>query len=178
MNSFKIIAVISALLTLVGCSSATLSKEDCLRGDWYNLGVQDGTEGKTAGEFNLHQQACFEYAVSPDQKQYLAGREKGLVDYCKIENAVTTGLNGRLYQGVCPKEVDEAFRKQNLAAYNLYLTYMRNSYYNSYYGGYWGYPDYYGGYWGYPGLGFGYHGGYHRGFRPFGGFGFRGGWRW
>lgn len=179
MNPFKIIALATTLSTLVGCSHATLDRDDCLRGDWYGLGVQDGSVGKTTGELNLHQEACIQYGVIPDRKQYLAGREKGLADYCKIENAVTTGLNGYLYQGVCPKEIDEAFRKQNLAAYNLYLTYMRNSYYNNYYnGGYWNYPGYYGGYWGYPGIGFGFHGGPHHGFRPFGGFRFGGGWRW
>jgi hypothetical protein len=123
----------------------------------------------------LHKQACFEYGVTPDQKKYTEGREKGLVDYCKLENAVTTGLNGQLYQSVCPKEIDAAFRQQNLAAYNLYLNYMRNSYYNDYYYGGWGYPGYFGGYWGNPGLGY-YRGGGRRGFRPFGGFGIRGGW--
>ena len=177
MNSFKMIALVSILSSLIGCSHATLDKEDCLRGDWYELGVQDGLAGKTLGELNLHKEACFEYGITPDQKKYMAGREKGLLDYCKIENAVTTGLNGQLYQSVCPKEIDEAFRKQNLAAYNLYLTYMRNSYYNNYYGyGPWGYGNF-GGYWGAPG--FGYYGGHHQGFRPFGSFGFgtRGGRR-
>lgn len=171
MSHVKIIALVSTLLSLTGCSHATLDREDCLRGDWYALGVQDGNAGKTVGEFNLHKDACFEYGITPDHKQYMAGREKGLVEYCKIENAVTTGLNGQLYQSVCPKEIDDAFRKQNLAAYNLYLMYLRSSYYNNYYNGYYGG---YGGYWGNPG--YGYYGGYRRGFRPFGGFGFRGGW--
>jgi hypothetical protein len=177
MNPFKIISIVTTLSALVGCSHATLDKEDCLRGDWHNIGVQDGTAGKIAGELNLHREACAEYAVTPNQKQYMEGREEGLKEYCKLENAVTTGLNGELYQGVCPKEIDEAFRKQNLAAYNLYLMYMRNSYYNSYYYGGWGYP-YYGGWGFYPSFGFGgYYGGHHRGFRPFGGFNLRGGFR-
>jgi hypothetical protein len=177
MHTFKMLIVASTLSALVGCSNATLNREDCLRGDWFELGIQDGLAGKTLGELNLHKQACFEYGVTPDQKPYMAGREKGLVDYCKIENAVTTGLNGHLYQSVCPKEIDAAFRQQNLAAYNLYLTYMRNSYYNNYngygyYGGYGGYGNF-GSYWGNPG--FGYYGG-HRGFRPFGSFGIGGRW--
>lgn len=171
MKCFKTVALISTLLSLIGCSHATLDREDCLKGDWETLGLQDGLAGKTVGELNLHKQACLEYGITPNQKQYMAGREKGLVEYCKIENAVTTGLNGQLYQSVCPKEIDEAFRKQNLAAYNLYLTYMRSSYYNSYYGYYgpWGYGGF-GGYWG--NMGLGYYGGHHRGFRPFGSFGF------
>jgi hypothetical protein len=179
MNSFKMLATASMLSTLIGCSHATLSREDCLRGDWYTLGIQDGLAGKTQGELNLHKQACAEYGISPDPKPYMEGREKGLVDYCKIENAVTTGLSGQLYQSVCPKEIDAAFRQQNLAAYNLYLTYMRNSYYNNYYngfgawGGYGGYGNF-GGYWNNPG--FGYYGGGRRGFRPFGSFGIGGRW--
>jgi hypothetical protein len=136
MDNVKITLLCCALLSLTGCSNATLSREDCLRGDWFALGVQDGSLGNTLGEFNLHQQACVEYGITPDRKQYLAGREKGLADYCKLENAVTFGLNGHLYQSVCPKEINEAFRKQNLAAYNLYQTYMRSLYYQNFYGGY------------------------------------------
>ncbi len=165
MNRLNFMLPVLALSSLIGCSSATLSREDCLRGDWLALGTQDGMAGKTAGEFNLHKVACAEYAVQPDDKQYMAGREKGLIEYCKLDNAVVSGLNGELYQGVCPKEVDESFRKQNLAAYNLYRNAMRDAYYNSYYGG-WGY---YGGF----GLGFGRRGGF---FRPFGGLRWRGGW--
>ena len=176
MNSMKMMAMLLPLLSLIGCSNMTLSREDCLRGDWNALGVQDGLAGKTKGELNLHKEACFEYGIIPDENQYFVGRETGLLDYCKLENAVTTGLSGHLYQSVCPKEVDAAFRQQNLAAYNLYLTYMRNSYYNSYYNSWYGSPvGYYGGY-GYGGYG-GYLGGhfgnYYGGFRPFGSFGFR-----
>ena len=169
MNFLKTLALISTLSTLIGCSHATLDREDCVRGNWAELGVQDGLAGKTLGELNLHKAACSEYAIIPNEKLYKEGREKGLKDYCKIDNAVTSGLSGHLYQSVCPKEIDESFRKQNLAAYNLYSSYMRNSYYNNYYGGYgygyYGYP-----YYGYPyGMGSGYYGG----FRPFFGFGFR-----
>ena len=169
MKRLKMLFFFSVLPTLVACSHATLSREDCVRSDWQVLGVQDGMNGKTVGELNLHQQACAEYGIIPDSKQYLAGREKGLLEYCKLENAVTSGLNGQLYQSVCPKEIDEAFRKQNAAAYNLYLNAMRNSYYNSgyYYGGFGGY---YGGF----GLGFGGRRGLR--FSPFGGFGWGGRW--
>jgi hypothetical protein len=180
MNSLKSIALIAAAGMLVGCSHATLDRDECLRGDWYQVGLQDGLNGKTQGELNLHKTACAEYGINPDVQKYSEGRDKGLADYCKLENAVTTGLNGQLYQGVCPKDVDEAFRRQNAAAYNLYLSTMRNSYYNHYWGwGGWGYPGYWGGYWNYP-YGGRYYGGGRRGFgfRPFGGFrfGIRGGW--
>ncbi len=169
MNLSKVVTVVLMPMTLIACSNASLSREDCVRGDWFALGVQDGGNGKTLGELNLHKQACVEYGIVPDSKQYIAGRDKGLSEYCKLDNAVTSGLNGQLYQSVCPKEIDESFRKQNLAAYNLYLTYMRNNYYNNgyYYGGFGGY---YGGF----GLGFGGRRGF--GFRPFGGFRWRGGW--
>jgi len=169
MKPLKMIVYLIALSSLMGCSHATLSRDDCVRGDWLALGVQDGMNGKTVGELNLHKQACLDYGITPDSKSYLTGREKGLLEYCRLDNAVTSGLNGQLYQSVCPKEVDEAFRKQNAAAYNLYLNTMRNSYYNNgyYYGGF---GSYYGGF----GLGFGGRRGF--GFSPFGGF--RWGGRW
>lgn len=171
MNFFRLIALALTLISLMSCSYAVLNREDCLRANWYALGIQDGLAGKTASEINVYQHACLEYSVNPNQKKYAEGREKGLIDYCKLENAVTSGLKGQLYQSVCPKEIDAAFRQQNLAAYNLYLTYMRNNYYNNnyYYGG-WSYPRYFGGYWDYPRGN--YYGGKHHGFRPYGGFHF------
>lgn len=117
MNVFKIM-VTGLFLTTAGCAS--LSREECLYGDWTGVGVKDGREGEDASRFIRHQDACRQYGVSPDKQEYLAGREQGLQQYCQLENAIETGLQGHRYQSVCPAEIDSTFRRYNDTAYRVY----------------------------------------------------------
>ncbi|MGE4558780.1 MAG: DUF2799 domain-containing protein [Desulfobulbus sp.] len=103
-----------------GCAS--LNQQQCLRGDWYGIGMADGRAGESAGRLNAHIRACAEYGVRIDEQRYFAGRSEGLKTYCRLENAFATGLAGQRYQGVCPAEVDAAFAHYNNAAYAVYRT--------------------------------------------------------
>jgi hypothetical protein len=107
------------LLTLTtGC--ATLTREECLYGDWFGVGLKDGREGEDASRFINHQDACRQYNVIPDKQQYLAGREQGLQQYCQLDNAIELGLRGVRYQSVCPSDLDKSFRYYNNTAYQVY----------------------------------------------------------
>lgn len=105
---------------LSGCAS--LNQQECLRGDWYGLGMADGKAGESTGRLNAHIRACAEYGVHIDEQRYFAGRTEGLKTYCLPENAFATGLAGQRYQGVCPAEIDAAFSHYNNAAYAVYRT--------------------------------------------------------
>lgn len=107
-------------LIIVNTGCASLSREECLYGDWFGLGIKDGRAGEEASRFISHQDACRQYAVSPDKQQYLAGREQGLQQYCQLDNAIELGLHGVRYQSVCPPEIDKAFRYYNETAYQVY----------------------------------------------------------
>lgn len=99
--------IIAATLSLSACAS--LSKEECLNADWYQIGYQDGTRGNTSGRFNSHVEACAEYAVRPERRPYSQGREQGLLQYCQADNGLQEGLNGRGYANVCPSHLADAF---------------------------------------------------------------------
>ncbi len=118
MKCLKII-FLTSLLSLVN-SCATLSREDCMQGAWFELGLRDGRNGKTFTRLGQHQKACLEYGVRIDKAQYNAGREQGLQDYCQLDNAVEMGLQGRRYQSVCPSEIHTTFLRYNQAAYEVY----------------------------------------------------------
>ncbi|MGD9949388.1 MAG: DUF2799 domain-containing protein [Desulfobulbus sp.] len=105
---------------LGGCAS--LSQKQCLRGDWYGLGVVDGKAGEPTSRLNAHSRACAEYGVKINEHQYAAGRTEGLSTYCRLENALVTGLAGQRYAGVCPPEIDAAFAHYNNSAYAVYRT--------------------------------------------------------
>jgi hypothetical protein len=118
LKIFRLFIIIALFLN--GC--ATLSQEDCQRGDWYGVGMADGTAGEPASRFNEHVKACSEYGISIDNRQYLNGRAQGLIEYCHIENAFDTGLRGYRYQHVCPSSIDSFFDRYNRSAYEVYQT--------------------------------------------------------
>lgn len=112
------ITALLSLIVLSGC--ATLSQEDCLRGDWFGLGVKDGLAGETTSRLSDHAKACYEYGIAVRNDAYLAGREQGLRDYCRLDNAFNVGLNGYPYHHVCPPAIDGLFGHYHAAAYAVH----------------------------------------------------------
>ena len=108
----------AGLITLAGC--ATLNEQECRTANWHDLGVKDGSNGQPASRIETHRKACADYGIRPHERQYLDGRNKGLQEYCRIDNAFRSGLNGQQYQGVCPSTIDLLFRRCNEAAYAVY----------------------------------------------------------
>ena len=113
----KALLVLLVAATLAGCAS--LSQHQCLQGDWYSIGVGDGQLGMPADRLDRHTKACAQYGVTIDRQRYLEGRAEGLSEYCRLDNAFTTGLNGQRYQGVCPPAVDTSFEQANAAAFEV-----------------------------------------------------------
>lgn len=94
--------------SLHGC--ATLDRHECLNADWRTIGYQDGVRGKVADVVGNYREDCAEHGVSPDLDAYLAGREQGLLEYCREANGFRVGHSGKQYQGVCPPDLEYAFR--------------------------------------------------------------------
>lgn len=115
---FRCGLVLISLCHLAGC--ATLSREQCERGDWYGIGMGDGQKGVPANRLADHVRACGKYGFQPDDRQYRLGHDRGLEEYCRIDNAFATGLQGNRYQGVCPSTIDALFERCNQAAYAVY----------------------------------------------------------
>ncbi len=114
------VIILAGLLILTSC--ATLSKEECRRGDWYSLGMRDGVNGEPAVQIEKHRKACAEHGIRPDEKLYMDGRAGGLREYCLIDNAFRSGLSGRQYKGVCPDVINLTFFRYNNVAYTVYQT--------------------------------------------------------
>lgn len=110
--------LLAGLVTLTGC--ATLNEQECRTANWRDLGIKDGRNGQPASRIETHRKACASYGILLHEQQYLDGREEGLQEYCRIDNAFRSGLNGQQYQGVCPSSIDLRFRRCNEAAYAVY----------------------------------------------------------
>ncbi len=96
-------------LTFFSTSCATLSKEECLKGDWTSVGRADGRQGYTLSRFEEHQTACTEYQVQPNYEAYQTGRLEGLQEYCTTANGFDLGNQAKKYENVCPPELEAAF---------------------------------------------------------------------
>ncbi|MDD0816336.1 DUF2799 domain-containing protein [Curvibacter sp. HBC28] len=95
---------------LHGC--ATMSADECKYARWNEVGLRDGLAGEPLSTLNARTQDCAEARVTPDSRAYLQGRDQGLQSYCRLDNAVQLGLNGKSYQGVCPAPIDLEFRRR------------------------------------------------------------------
>ncbi|MFQ2224488.1 DUF2799 domain-containing protein [Aeromonas enteropelogenes] len=110
------ILLLTLPLLLAGCSS--LSEEECRSMSWYNLGYQDGEQGKSRQQARDYVATCGEYGLMVDEGEWLRGYNKGLELYCIPELAYSKGKSGIAYQGVCPN--DASFLQQYQRGYQEY----------------------------------------------------------
>jgi len=105
MSVFSVMAV---LVMVAGCAS--VSKEDCLVTDWYELGRADGRMGKNRTALQGRAKACLEHGISADRQAYYAGHGQGLKSYCTEQNGFDLGQKGLPFNTVCPLQLDAGFR--------------------------------------------------------------------
>ena len=94
-------------VALAGCAS--MSAEECLTADWRAIGYEDGARGAPVSAVSQRRQACAKKAgVTVDMAAYMAGRDRGLVEFCQPSNGYAIGSRGGVYNGVCtgPEEYD------------------------------------------------------------------------
>lgn len=120
-TSKPLIAVVLGLIGVLAMSGcATLSREECLMSDWYELGARDGAAGYSPERLAEHRQACAEYRIRPDREAYRAGWEEGIRDYCTPQRGFSEGRKGGSYTGVCPQPLERAFVRQYQIGRELY----------------------------------------------------------
>ena len=107
-----IISLAAVMLMVAGCAS--VSKEDCLLTDWYEIGRMDGRQGKPRTAFQGRAKACLEHGISADRQAYYNGHDQGLNYYCTEQKGFELGQKGLPYNSVCPLPREPTFR----AGYN------------------------------------------------------------
>ena len=106
----KLIAIFLGLAlagVFPGCAS--MSKNQCLQADWYEIGTRDGSLGKPRTLFQSHYDACLEYGVHADRQAYYRGRAAGLQSFCTYDNGLAQGKQGKTYRQVCPPGLEPDF---------------------------------------------------------------------
>lgn len=114
----RLAVLASVVLALAGCAGG-MSKKECLYADWRAIGYEDGAQGRDAAAIGSRRVACADKAkVTPDMDAYLAGREKGLDQFCRPASGFDYGSRGSSYTGACAARDEGAF----VAAYEKGLT--------------------------------------------------------
>jgi hypothetical protein len=114
----RAVAILLLTMALSGCE--TMTADECRVANWRDIGLRDGLQGETMAMLQERAGDCAKAGLRPDTAQYLAGREQGLQNYCRLENAVPLGLRGADYAGVCSPMVDVEFRRRHQAARAVY----------------------------------------------------------
>ena len=110
MKRWLMRAVFLLPLVLLGCASMTA--KECKVANWGEVGLRDGLGGESLSRLNDLVKDCAEAGVSVNTPIYLAGRDRGLITYCQLDNAARLGLAGRAYLGSCPAPVNGEFRRR------------------------------------------------------------------
>jgi len=109
-------------VVLAGCGGgATVSESQCYAGDWQTLGYRDGSNGLRSTQILEHQNACVPHGVVPDRTAYMAGWREGVVEYCRPSNGFDVGVQGYVYNNVCPDTQRLDFERAYRQGRELYL---------------------------------------------------------
>lgn len=107
-NLMRIISIMAIMLIFAGCAS--VSKEDCLLTDWYEVGRMDGRQAKPRTAFQDRAKACLEHGISADRQAYYNGHDQGLKYYCSEQKGFELGQKGLPFRSVCPLQLEPDFR--------------------------------------------------------------------
>jgi len=114
-----IIIPIAISFVLAGCTRG-MDTAECVTADWRAIGFEDGSNGRGANAIASGRKACAEHGVTPNFEAYMAGRDRGLAQYCRPQNGYRLGTRGVRYSGVCPSAQEPAFQAAHTEGYGLF----------------------------------------------------------
>ena len=115
-----------AAIGFAGCAS--ISKEECVTGNWSDIGYQDGAKGKVRGKLADYTKTCAKYGAEPNREAYLTAYESGLVKYCTYQRGYDLGENGSSYNQVCSGNLADGFSQgyeEGRVVYEIYSEHKR-----------------------------------------------------
>lgn len=113
------------ILALFLCHCATVSKEQCEKGNWQQIGMVDGKKGRDSNYIRHHEKSCS--LSTEDKDNYEKARLMGLIQYCGMEGGYYDGLAGKDFNDICTSFNAKEFEEGYLKGRNLYLLRKRKA---------------------------------------------------
>jgi hypothetical protein len=104
------ITILSLLLVMGLSGCASMSRDECLAANWYEIGKKDASRGFRLARLSEHRESCAEHGIAPSVAEYRDGYSRGLPFYCNREKGWSVGLNGQSYHNICPPELEREFQ--------------------------------------------------------------------
>lgn len=111
--------------TILLCACAATPGNDCSRENWYELGYQDGSNGRAAKKFDERSQQCRPQGELPDEEGWRAGYDDGLASFCSPAGGFAAGRDGRARPDVCPARLQNDFLKGFRLGRDIYAAEQR-----------------------------------------------------
>jgi len=116
----KLLFLLIATAGLGGCATQIMSEKECLAGDWYGAGLEDGAAGLLDDALDERAARCTKFGVAVDAQAYAAGRDAALARLCTDEGGYGFGRGGGVYRGVCSPEAESSFLGGYLSGRRIY----------------------------------------------------------
>ena len=107
----RAIAALIMTLAASGCATKLMSEKECVAGDWFGAGLEDGAAGRLERAFDERAELCYGYGVdaAADYQSYRDGREDALSRLCTERGGYGYGRSGKSYLGVCMADEEPDF---------------------------------------------------------------------
>ena len=89
----------------------SLSKKECLEGNWFKAGKKDAYFGFKKNRISHHKDTCLKYNIKPDPIQYGKGHMEGLKLFCTKQRGYHWGITNKENPKTCPAEIESSFMK-------------------------------------------------------------------
>ena len=90
---------LSLMLLITGCAS--ISQEQCLAGNWQDLGYKDGRNGADITRVQNYAEVCTEHGVRLNADLYSVGYKQGIQTYCTEARGFRSGEDGSSFNKAC-----------------------------------------------------------------------------
>jgi len=96
---------------IISLNYHSLSKKECLEGNWFKTGKRDAYYGFKKNRLNHHKDTCLKYKVEPDPDQHEKGHAEGLKLFCTEQRGYHWGITNKENPKTCPAELKSSFIK-------------------------------------------------------------------
>ncbi len=109
-HPIKTLAMLITALLLSSCATTQTEVQKCRNTDWHHLGYQDGIGGRNKKDLKKVFADCGPTLVI-NKSAYDKGWQQGVKRYCTSRNGLSLGMQGKLYNNICPDNKISTFDK-------------------------------------------------------------------
>ncbi len=111
MRPIKPLKITTLIITTLGLASCALhlNESQCRSINWYDKGMQDGSQGDNPHDLSGAIQDCAKFNLKVNTRAYQKGWRAGTRLFCQPNNGFNIGTQGGSFNPICPSNQMAAF---------------------------------------------------------------------